>query len=173
MSCTKTSLPRVLYLILWYIDITEKNSAARITIQVSASSTYVSSTLYVCTRFTNTWWILSMIEFAWAFLRNFGFIFIPYYFSIKAFLKYLLSSYPPRSYLMSIGHGYLANNVGYTNVAIIIAFLSSYFPISNHPGMGYIIVTAFNIRVYFTFLRIIYVTIRSTHSLLQCISPLN
>ena len=59
----KTSCPRLLSLILWYVRCTVKVAATRIPIHSSASSMYFSCILYVRTIFLNNLWILSFFWF--------------------------------------------------------------------------------------------------------------
>ena len=151
MSQLKTSWPMILIFLLWYIYYTLKASAASIPIHGSASSTYVSCRLYVCRRFHSNWCIVSMISFSCGFPGEYGLVLIPYPYSVKLFLNSWPINYSPQSYLICTGHGYRTSHVVSTNFAIIIAFLFLYCVTSNHPVMGSIIVTSFNIRGSFPF----------------------
>ena len=81
-----------------------------------------------------------------------------------------LSNSLPWPYAISTGHGYCTSHVVSTKFAFVIAFLSLYCFISNHPVTGSIIVTDFNIKGYLPFLRILLGPIRYTHSLFHGIS---
>ena len=54
------------------MDSTAKANATSITIYDSASCMYVSCWLYVCTQFTDTWWIISMLVYAYGFMGWYG-----------------------------------------------------------------------------------------------------
>ena len=155
MSLPNTNCPRIFNFIMWYVDCTAKSAAARIPINGSASSTYVSCGFYVCTRFPNTWCILSMVAFSFGLPGEAGLVLIPYSFSIKLFLNSWLRNSLPRSYVISTGRGYRTSHVVYIKFSVVIAFLSLYCVTSNHPVMGSIILTAFNIILYLPFLRIL------------------
>ena len=68
MFWPKTNFPGLFFLVRWYVYCTSKAAAARITIQGSASPSYVSSRLYVHTTLPHNWCILSMVVFACGFL---------------------------------------------------------------------------------------------------------
>ena len=85
---------------------------------------------------------------------EYGLDFIPYCYYIKLFLNSWKVNYSPWSYVILILEGYLDHQVVSTKFMIIISFLSLYYVTSNHPVMGSIIVTSFNIKVYFTLLHI-------------------
>ena len=75
---------------------------------------------------------------------------ILYYVSIRYFMNSLPINSFPRSYIISIGLGYIESHKVSTKFAIGIYILSSYLVISNHPVTGSIIGTAF--RCKFSFL---------------------
>ena len=128
--------------------------------------TYVCCTFKARTRFPRTWWICSNIAFGMRFPEVLGLTVIPYSSWIRVFLNSLPINYFPWSYVISIGLGYLYSHVDSSKFSIVIALLSSYCKISNHPVMGSIIVTDF--RYKFSFLplhRMTQVPIRSTHIL--------
>ena len=155
VSRPKISWPGLLSLVVWYVDRIAKADSDRITINGTASSMYVYCKLYVRTRFPITWCIIYMILFACGFHGEAGLVLIPYLSSIKIFLNSWLRNYPPRSYVISTGHGFRTSPVVSTKFTIVIAFLSWYFVTSNHPVTGSIIVMAFRIKWYFPFLRIL------------------
>ena len=146
ISQPKTSWPGLLTLVVWYLEHTAKTSAARITIHGSASSTYVYCILYVPTRFPSTWCIISMIAFACRLSGESGLVLIPYYYFIKIFLNSWPGNSPPRSYVISTGHGYRTSHVVSTKVAIVITFLSRYCVTSKHPVTGSIIITDLRLK---------------------------
>ena len=68
MSLPKTNWPRILALVVCYVERTSKAAAARIPINGSVSSTYVSCRLYVHIRFPNTLCIFFLVTLACGFL---------------------------------------------------------------------------------------------------------
>ena len=80
---------------LWYIDCTANYYASRIPIHRSASSTYVSYRLYVCTRLPITWCIISMLVLACGLPWEAGLVLIPYSSSIKLFNSFLNEEFSP------------------------------------------------------------------------------
>ena len=150
-----TSWPILLPIVRWYVERTEKAAAASNPIHGSASSTYGSFMLYFHARFPSDLCILSVVVFACGFPEESGLFLIPYSFSINLFLNLWPRNYPPRSYVISTGHGYRTSHVVSTKFTIAIAFLSLYYVISNHPVTGSIIVTYFKIRGSFPFLHIL------------------
>ena len=48
-------------------------------------------------------------------------------------------NHDPWIYVIYVGQRYLVNNVVSTNFQIVIAYLSSYYVIYNHPVMGLLI----------------------------------
>ena len=154
MSQPKTKRPVLFYLVRWYIDRTVKATAARIIIQGSALSTYVSYILYVRIRLSNFQFIISMSAFACGFHGEAGLVLIAYFCSIK-----LLWTCDWGVLLLGhtwfLHHGYCTSQVVSTTFEIVIAFLLLYWVISNHSVTGSIIVTAFRIKGYFPFLHIL------------------
>ena len=155
MYLPKNNCPRLLYFLLWYADRTVKAAVDRITIHGSASSTYVFCILYEHTRLPNTVCIISMIAFACGFPGESGLVLIPYSFYINLSLNSWLRNSPHRLYMISTGCGYRTSHVVSTKFAIVFSFLFLYCVTSNHPFTGSIVVTAFNIRGYFSFLSIL------------------
>ena len=149
MSHLKISCPSHLYLTLWFVEHTSKEDADNIPIHSSASSTYVSSRLYVLTIFPSAWLILYMIEFSWGLPGAYDLVLIPYYYSIKLFLNLWQIHYTPRSYVIPTGQVYLTRYVVSSRFVILVTFLSLYFFISNHPVMDSTIVMYFNINISF------------------------
>ena len=155
MYWPKTIWPRLLPLVVWYVYHTAEAAAARILIHGSASSTYVSFRLYVRTGLPSTWCIISTIAFTYGFSGDAGLVLITYSFSIMLFLNSWPRNFPPWSYVIYTGHRYQTSHIFSTKFAIVIAFLSQYCVTSNHPVTGYITVTAFKIKWYFSFLHIL------------------
>ena len=114
-----------------------------------------------------------MVAFDYGFPEEEGFFLIPYYCSIKLLLNSSPRNSPPRSYVISISHGFWTSHVVSTNFSIVIDFLLLYCVISNHRFTGYIIVTVFKSSCSTPFLRILYGPTRSSHSLLHGIYPAN
>ena len=85
MYRTNTNRPGHFPLVRWYIERITKWYSAKIPIHGSASSTYGSCSLYVCTRFPATWCILSIVAFACGFPEEYDLVLIIYSFSIKVF----------------------------------------------------------------------------------------
>ena len=134
-----------------------EGAANRISIHGSASSTYFPCMLYLRTRSLNNLRILSMIAFTFRLTVVCGFVLIPHYSSTKLFLNLWLRNYPPWSYIISTGQGYLTSHSVYTKFLIVIALLLLYCVISHHPVTECIIITYFKIKGYSLFLRILYV----------------
>ena len=111
-----------------------------------------------------------MISFACGLPGKAGLVLIPYSYSVKLFLNSITRNSPHPSYVIYTGQRYLTSHVVSTNFEIIISFLSLYFIISNHTMNGPIIVTDFSISGSFPLHRILYVPIRSTHSLSHGVS---
>ena len=141
MSLPKNNWPGIFCLVRWYILRTAKNSATKIYIHGSVSSTYVSCRAYVRTRLISTWCIISMVAFACGFPGESGFVLIQYYCSINLLLYSWLSNSLPPSYVISTGHGYGTFHIVSTKFAIVIYFLSLYSIILNHLVTGSTIVT--------------------------------
>ena len=87
MLCPNTSWPRLLPLVLWYVERTAKSADARIPIHGSASFTYVSCRLYFCARFLNTLCILYLVAFVCGLPGGSGLVLITYSLSINRFLN--------------------------------------------------------------------------------------
>ena len=136
------------------------------TIHVTSLSTYFPCMFYVCTRFSNTKWILSNITLEGVFLNVIGLAFIPYSSFIKGFLKsWSINSYHP-PYVIYVFQGCLVIHTVSTKFTIFFGYLYIYFVISNHPVMGSIIITGFiNKLSLLPFLRIFYGPIKSKHNL--------
>ena len=117
----------------------------------SYSSTYIYFRLYAHAICPNTWWIISMIVFAWGFVGESGLAFKPYLFSIKILLNSWPMNYDTRSYAMLIGQGYLSNHVVPTKFSTVIDLLVLYWIYSNHPITGSNIATDFNIKGFPSF----------------------
>ena len=125
MSRPKTIWPGFLPLVLWYIDRTAKAASDRIHIHGSESSEYFPCRLYVCTRFPNTLYIISMIAFTCRFPGESVFILILHSSYIKLFLSSWPGNYPPRSYVIYTGQGHPTSHVVSTKFTIVI-FSSHY-----------------------------------------------
>ena len=61
-------------------------------------------------------------------------------------------NYDPWSYVISVGQGYLVNHIVSTKFEIVIARLSFYFFISNHPVMVSIILMDLRFNFVLSFL---------------------
>ena len=170
MYLPKTNCPGLFCLVHWYVLCTTKSAAASIPIHGSESSTYVSCRLYVRKIFPSTWYIISMVAPSCGFPGESGFVLISYSCSIKLLLNFSSRNYPPRSYVISTGHGYRTSLVVSTNFMITITFLLLYCVISNHPVTRSIVVTAFRIKGYLTFIPILLGPMRSKNILSQGIS---
>ena len=123
MYQTNTNWTRLFPLVRWYVDHTAKAASARIPIRVSASSTYISCSLYVSTRFPDTWCILYMVVFDYVFPEEYGLVLIPYSFSIQIFLNLWPRNSPPCSYMISIGREYQTSHIVFTKFANQYFFL--------------------------------------------------
>ena len=134
MSCRTTNWLGLFCLFRWYVIRTAKTAAARMSIYVSASYTYVFCIWYARIIFPNVWYILYMVVFTCVFPGEAVLVLIPYSCSIKLLLKLWPRNYPPLSYMISTGHGYRTSYVVSANFTIVISFFLLYCVISNHPG---------------------------------------
>ena len=140
VSCLENNFLGLLCLFRWYVLHTTKSDVDRTPINGSVSYTYVSCRLYLLTRCLSTWCILYMVEFSCGFPGEAGLILIPHSCYIKLLLNSWPSNYPPRSYMISTGHGYWNSHVVSTKFAILIDFLSLYCNTTNHAITGSIVV---------------------------------
>ena len=122
-SCPKANCPRIFYLFQWYVLCNPKAAATRMPIYGSASSKYVSCRLYVRTRLTSTWCIISMVAFSCEFPGESGFVLIPYSCSTKLLLNSRPRNYPHRSNVISTGHRYRTGHLVSTKFTTVIDFL--------------------------------------------------
>ena len=79
-----------------------------------------------------------------------------YYLSIGYLMNSRPMNYNPWSYMIYVGQGYLVKHIVSTKLAIVIAHLSLYSSISNHPVTGSIKVTALILKFYLFSFHLLY-----------------
>ena len=155
MSCRTTNWLGLFCLFRWYVIRTAKTAAARMSIYVSASYTYVFCIWYARIIFPNVWYILYMVVFTCVFPGEAVLVLIPYSCSIKLLLKIVteeLSSSVIHDFYWPRISDQLRSFCQFYNRHFFLFVILCYF---KSPGMGFIIVTDFNIRGYLHFLRIL------------------
>ena len=133
ISQLNTDWPGLYPLNIFVVDKIANATAAKIPYHMSYLSTKFYLLLYIYNRLPKTKWIHSNISLEVGFSYVLGFAYIPYSLPITYFLNSLPMNYDTRSYVISVGLGYLDNNLVSNKFTIVITCLQLYYVILDHP----------------------------------------